>query len=407
MAQALELNNTLSVSQITGHIQHTLEADFSSVWVKGELSNLTRHSSGHWYFSLKDRSAQLGAVMFRRQNGSVRFEISHGMEITVHGRISVYPPQGRYQLIVDQMLPAGQGDLHLAFEALKKKLATEGLFDPARKRPLPAYPQRIGIITSPTGAAIRDMLNILSRRFPLAEVLLIPVRVQGEGAASEITQAIEDFNQRADCQVLIVGRGGGSLEDLWAFNEEQVARAIAASTIPIVSGVGHETDTTISDFTADHRAPTPSAAAELVVPDSHELMSRLINMGHTLHKTISHRVDRNRQRLEALQNSYALKRPVLMIEQSLQRLDQLQDRSFRSSAEKINLMLSKLTGLEQQVQALNPLAILERGYAVVSQENGQIIQSVKQVNRGDAVRIRLKDGDVQTTIKKVNPKKIT
>ncbi|MEA3286935.1 MAG: exodeoxyribonuclease VII large subunit [Candidatus Marinimicrobia bacterium] len=405
MAQPLELYNTLSVSQITGHIQHALEVDFASVWVKGEISNLTRHSSGHWYFSLKDRNAQLGAVMFRRQNASVRFEISHGMEITVHGRISVYPPQGRYQLIVDQMLPAGQGDLHLAFEALKTKLQAEGLFDPARKQPLPAYPERIGIITSPTGAAIRDMLNILGRRFPLAELLLLPVRVQGEGAAAEIAQAIEIFNQRAECQVLIVGRGGGSLEDLWAFNEELVARAIAASTIPIVSGVGHETDTTISDFTADHRAPTPSAAAELVVPDSQELGARLITMGQSLQKNISHRADRFGQRLEAIQNSYALKRPVLMIDQSLQRLDQLQDRSFRSSSEKIKFMLSKLDGLEQQVQLLSPLAILDRGYAVLSQDDGQIIQSVEQVAAGDQVRIRLKDGTLGVAVDEVENRK--
>ncbi|NQV14800.1 exodeoxyribonuclease VII large subunit [bacterium] len=405
MAQLPELNNTLSVSQITGHIQHTLEQDYGNVWVKGEISNLTRHSSGHWYFSLKDSGAQLGSVMFSRQNQSVRVEITHGMEVTAHGRISVYAPQGRYQLIVDQMLPAGQGDLHLAFEALKKKLDGQGLFDPTRKQALPPYPDRVGIVTSPTGAAIRDMINILSRRFPLAELLLIPVKVQGEGAAAEIAHAIEIFNQRQDCQVLIIGRGGGSLEDLWAFNEEVVARAIAGSSIPIVSAVGHETDTTISDFVADRRAPTPSAAAELAVPDKIELDNRLSNLGQRLQKNILNRVERHEQRLNAIQGSYALKRPVLMINQASQRLDNMQDHSLRMVKEKIGNYGSKLDGFEQQVKALNPLSVLVRGFAVLSKPDGKIIRSVNQLKVGDQVQVRLSDGEVQSTIDSLNSKK--
>jgi len=405
MAPSLELTQTLSVSQITGHIQHILEEDFASVWVKGEISNLTRHSSGHWYFSLKDHGAQLGAVMFRRQNQSVRFEIIHGMEITVHGRISVYPPQGRYQLIVDQMQAAGQGDLHLAFEALKKKLHSEGLFDQELKQPLPRYPKQIGIITSPTGAAIQDMINILGRRFPLAKLVLIPVKVQGEGAAAEISRAIDSFNQTGDCDVLIVGRGGGSLEDLWAFNEEIVARAIAQSSIPIVSAVGHETDTTISDYVADRRAPTPSAAAELVTPDQYELRNRLNDLGQSLQTRILHRVSRYEQRLDAIQKSYALKRPVLMLEQSYQELDHLQDRTVRLTNEKINLMLSRLEGLEQKNEALNPLSILERGYAVLCQADGKIIQSAKSLNKGEKIQIRVHDGELQTTINTIKLKK--
>ncbi len=405
MAQPPELNTTLSVSQITGHIQHRLEQDFSSVWVKGEISNLTRHSSGHWYFSLKDSGAQLGAVMFRRQNQAVRFEITHGMEITAHGRISVYPPQGRYQLIVDQMLPAGQGDLHLAFEALRKKLQTDGLFDPSRKLPLPSYPERIGIITSPTGAAIRDMINILSRRYPLAELQLLPVRVQGDGAAAEIAKAIEVFNDRHDCQVLIVGRGGGSLEDLWAFNEEIVVRAIADSNIPVISAVGHETDTTISDFVADHRAPTPSAAAELVVPDRLELETRLIELGNSLRKNILYRVKRYEDQLKAIQGSYALKRSVLMVDQMMQKLDQLQLHSLRATREKISLAQGKLAGLEQQVSALNPLSILARGYSVVTGADGGIIRSVNQIEIGDQVQVRLNDGDIEANIDKIHPLK--
>ena len=406
MAQQPELNNTLSVSQITGHIQRTLEKDFASVWVKGEISNLTRHSSGHWYFSIKDSGAQIGSVMFRRQNESVRFDPAHGMEITVHGKISVYPPQGRYQLIVDQMLPAGQGDLHLAFENLKKKLQAEGLFDPAHKQTLPRYPGKIGIVTSPTGAAIRDMINILSRRFPLADIILLPVKVQGDGSAAEIASAIETFNSMDECQVLLIGRGGGSLEDLWAFNEEIVARAIAKSRIPIVSAVGHETDTTISDFVADHRAPTPSAAAELVVPDKIELMRWFGQVDQSLQLNVRGRIDRYEQRLNSISASYALKRPELMIEQSVQNLDHLADRSLRATQEKITKLTSRLDQLAISIEASNPLSILEKGYSVLSDEAGRLIRSIDQVTDGTKLGMRLSDGEITSIASEVKKSKI-
>jgi exodeoxyribonuclease VII large subunit len=406
MAQSLELNNTFSVSQLTGHIQHTLEQGFTSVWVKGEISNLTRHSSGHWYFSLKDSGAQLGSVMFKRQNESVRFEPAHGMEITAHGRISVYPPQGRYQLVVDQMLAAGQGDLHLAFENLKKKLQAEGLFEGGLKQKLPRYPSKIGIVTSPTGAAIRDMINILSRRFPLADIQLLPVKVQGEGAASDIANAIKVFNRMNECQVLLVGRGGGSLEDLWAFNEEIVARAIAASAIPVISAVGHETDTTISDFVADHRAPTPSAAAELVVPDKVELIRWFAQIEQSLHTNIRNRIDRYEQRLNSTSKSYALKRPQLMIEQSVQKLDHFADRSIRSTQDKISRLTARLDNLAVSIETLNPLAILEKGYAVVSDPQGKLIRSIDQVCNGTELRMRLKDGEISSTVSDIKKRKI-
>ena len=406
MAQAPELTTTLSVSQLTGHIQHTLEQDFGSVWVKGEISNLTRHSSGHWYFTLKDRGAQLGSVMFRRQNESVRFEPSHGMEITVHGRISVYPPHGKYQLIVDQMIPAGQGDLHLAFENLKKKLHAEGLFDPSLKQKLPDYPSRIGIVTSPTGAAIQDMINILTRRFPIAEILLLPVKVQGDGSAVEIADAIDIFNSRNDCQVLLIGRGGGSLEDLWAFNEEVVARAISRSHIPIVSAVGHETDTTISDYVADQRAPTPSAAAELVVPDKGELLRRFAHLEQSLQSNLYSRIERYERRLDAIKSSYALKRPELLIEQSFQQLDHLQDRSLRASSDRISGLLAKLDNLEVHLDALNPLKVLEKGYAIISGVDGKSLRSVQQVQAGDEIRVKLLDGDITSIASQVNKQKI-
>lgn len=406
MAQPPELNTTFSVSQITGHIQHALEDGFASVWVKGEISNLTKHSSGHWYFSLKDSGAQLGSVMFRGQNQRVRFDPAHGMEVTAHGRISVYPPQGRYQLIVDEMLPAGQGDLHLAFENLKKKLHEEGLFASSLKKPLPKYPTRIGIITSPTGAAIQDMINILRRRFQLLELQVLPVKVQGEGSAEEIAQAIDDLNDLGECDVLIVGRGGGSLEDLWAFNEEVVARAIARSHIPIISAVGHETDTTISDYIADQRAPTPSAAAELVVPDVVELRKWLSQVEQSLHTSIRNRIARHRQRVDAIAGSFALRRPELMIQEYMQRLDSLEDRARRSSEDRITGLGAKLDTLYGKVEALNPLAVLDKGYTVLSNASGEVLRSIDAIEEGGEIRMRLKDGEVESVTTNIKKHKI-
>ena len=394
-------DSLFSVSQITGQIKMSLEQSFTSVWVKGEISNLTKHGSGHWYFSLKDSGAQLGAVMFRGQNQRVRFDPTHGMEITAHGKISVYPPQGRYQLIVDQMLPAGQGDLHLAFEALKEKLSGEGLFDPERKQTLPQYPGKVGIITSPTGAAIQDMLNVLQRRFPLSDLLLIPVRVQGEGAAEEVAQAIDQVNKRDDTDVLIVGRGGGSLEDLWAFNEEIVARAISRSQIPVISAVGHETDVTISDFVADLRAPTPSAAAELVVPDGHELAVQLSNLAQRLRRDMLFKVQQYEDRLEAIGQSYAIKRPQLLIDEWMQSLDYMQDRSLKSTLDRIMKISLSLDKAESTVSALNPLAILDRGYSVVSDTQGKIIRSAQDVKIDSQVLIRLSKGEIEADVKKI------
>ena len=399
------LDAPFTVSQITGNIQQTLEQNFASVWVKGEVSNLTRHGSGHWYFSLKDRGAQLGSVMFKRENDRVRFEIAHGMEVTVHGRISVYPPHGKYQLIVDQMLPAGQGDLHLAFEALKQKLLEEGAFEMARKRPLPKYPRNIGIVTSPTGAAIQDMINILGRRYPLAEILLAPVRVQGEGAATEIVAAIHLLNEQAASDVLIIGRGGGSLEDLWAFNEEIVARAILASRIPIVSAVGHETDTTISDFVADRRAPTPSAAAELVVPDQSELRDRLDRLSRDLQNRLQKRIRSYEDRLTAIQDSYALRRPVLIMEQLQQRLDQYELRAQRSLVQSLSDRTHRLDLMEQRLTAVNPLAILQRGYAVIQNSATDLVRSTGDIHVGDKLRIRLQDGHLDSTIDAIQKKR--
>jgi len=391
----------LSISQITGQIKMSLEQGFSSVWVKGEISNLTKHGSGHWYFSLKDSDAQLGAVMFRGQNQRVRFDPTHGMEISAHGRISVYPPQGRYQLIIDQLLPAGQGDLHLAFEALKEKLSDEGLFDPELKKELPQFPAKIGIVTSATGAAIQDMLNILRRRFALTDLLLVPVKVQGEGASNEISEAIDLLNTRTDIDVMIVGRGGGSLEDLWAFNEENVARAISRSTIPVVSAVGHETDITISDHVADLRAPTPSAAAELVVPDGHEIRDQLMNLSQRLRRDMLIRVQKYEDRLTALNKSYALRRPQLLIDELMQRIDHLQDMSLRSTTDRIQHLNQSLENFNYRVEALNPLAILNRGYSVVSDGDGKVIKSAQEVRTDDEISIRLSEGEIEAGVRKI------
>lgn len=398
-------NQTLSVSQVTGQIKKSLEEGYASVWIKGEISNLTKHGSGHWYFTLKDSGAQLGAVMFRGQNQRVRFDATHGMEVTAHGRISVYPPQGRYQLIVDQLLPAGQGDLHLAFEALKEKLSAEGLFDPELKQNLPPYPTRIGIVTSPTGAAIQDMLNILKRRFPLTDILLLPVKVQGEGAASEIAQAINKLNDRKGIDVLIVGRGGGSLEDLWAFNEEAVARAISRSSIPVVSAVGHETDTTMSDFVADLRAPTPSAAAELVVPDHLELSDQLEYTASRLQKEILYKVQKYEDRIQAIERSYAMKRPQLIMDELIQHLDVMEDRAIRSSKEKISSLTTAVDTFAHRIEALNPLAILKRGYSVVTNTGGAVIRTATQVKIDEKLNIRLSDGELEADVKHIKTKK--
>ena len=405
MAQQSELNTTLTVSQLTGSIQQTLEQNYSSVWVKGEISNLTRHSSGHWYFSLKDRGAQVGGVMFRRENQRVRFEMTHGMEVTVHGRISVYPPHGKYQLIVDQMLPAGQGDLHLALEALKKKLFDEGAFSAELKLPLPKYPKKIGIVTSPTGAAIQDMLNILKRRYPVADITLVPVRVQGESAAAEISNAIRTLDRKGEYDVLIVGRGGGSLEDLWAFNEEIVARAILAARTPIVSAVGHETDTTISDYVADERAPTPSAAAELVVPDQRELFERYAYLASALSRSLMKRIGQLDQRLTSIRDSYALKRPMLIIDRLTQTLDHDQNLILRTLAQSFRDRGTDLEMMEQRLNAVNPLQILDQGYAVMEGSDRRIVKSIDQVSTGDLVQLRVQDGTLGARIESKESKK--
>lgn len=377
--------------------------EYGDVWVEGEISNFKRHRSGHCYFTLKDEDAQVRCVMWRHFTRYVFFEPQDGMLVRVHGGASVYEVRGDLQLVVKSMQPAGEGALQKAFEAIKRKLSDEGLFDAGRKKPLPEFPETIGVVTSGSGAALHDILTVLQRRFPAVRVLLCPVQVQGIGAAEEIADAIECFNRqhhdpafRAD--VLIVGRGGGSLEDLWAFNEEVVARAIAASTIPVVSAVGHETDFSIADFVADLRAATPSIAAELCVPDRRELMAALRGSIVRMSQCQRDRIERNRRLITGILESRAMHRPEVRLRQSVQRLDDLQNRLDRSLHAVVERRRTKLEGCDRQLSLLNPARPMERGYVRV-ERNGTIIKRSADLDAGDDVNLRFVDGARTATIK--------
>ncbi|TAK53209.1 MAG: exodeoxyribonuclease VII large subunit, partial [Bacteroidetes bacterium] len=357
-------HNIISVSDLTRRIKSVLETDFTNVAISGEISNFKRHSSGHLYFTLKDQSAQISGVLWRGRAAYLSFTPQDGMKVIARGNVTVYEPRGQYQLDVISLQPLGVGELQLAFERLKQKLAAEGLFDEERKRPLPQYPERIGIVTSPTGAAIQDMLNIISRRYPVAEVILYPVNVQGAGAAAEIAEAVEDFNSYGSIDVLIVGRGGGSLEDLWAFNEEIVARAIFASEIPVVSAVGHEIDFTIADFVADLRAPTPSAAAELVVPNVTDIIENLHNYCYNLEEIVKERISSHRETIESLLGSYAFNRPIDLLRQYSQRADELRGTLERVTVHRFAMLEQHFQSLQHRIASLDPRQVLKRGYSI-------------------------------------------
>ena len=380
-----------TVTHLTRQIKELLENSFPRLWVEGELSNFKRHTSGHLYFTLKDENAQISCAMWRFRAGTLPFAPESGMKVLVEGDVQVYEKGGNYQLIIQQIQPAGIGALQLAFEQLKRKLHAEGLFDASHKKPLPAFPERIGVITSPTGAAIRDIISVLTRRFPGIEILLYPVRVQGDGAAQEIAEAIADFNRYGEADLLIVGRGGGSLEDLWAFNEEIVARAIYASGIPIISAVGHEVDYSIADFVADHRAPTPSAAAEIAVRDRREVAGELNYYQEKLATVFRKQIDNQRTRLQRIQEGYGFRRPLDMIYQSNQRLDELQRSIGASLNYYLQLQRSRLEKLEQQLRAINPEAILQRGFSICYKD-GKIVKDIAQLEENDPVRIQLAQG---------------
>ncbi len=393
--------NVYSVSELTHTIKHLLETSLPTLWLEGEVSNFKRHYSQHLYFSLKDESSQVSAVMWRSRALKLPFQLEDGMRIRVLGNVKVYAPSGRYQFDVLEAEPVGAGSLQVAFEQLKKKIYERGWFDEARKKSLPLFPRRIALITSPTGAAIRDMLQVLKRRAPYVDVVVLPVAVQGEKASGEIAAAIERCNRHSLADVIIVGRGGGSLEDLWAFNEEEVVRAIHNSAIPVVSAVGHEIDYTLADLVADLRAPTPSAAAELVVMDKEELNTRLDEYRARLKQALEAMLSQQRQNLNRLENSYILRRWDDRLFQAHQYIDGLQTRLDAAMAVKIHQAQSRLEKTEATLKSTHPKTLMARGYSLTS-INGKIVSSVAVLNKGDTIKTEFLDGSIESTVERIN-----
>ncbi|QTM99785.1 exodeoxyribonuclease VII large subunit [Sediminibacillus dalangtanensis] len=435
----------LTVTALTKYIKRKFEMDrhLKDVWLKAEISNFKHHSRGHMYLTLKDDHSRIQAVMFAGNNRSLKFKPENGMNVLVKGELSVYEPQGQYQLYISQMEPDGIGALYLAFEQLKEKLSKEGLFDHSVKQSIPVYPKKIGVITSPTGAAVRDIMTTLSRRYPIAKSVLFPVLVQGSQSAASIVKAIETASRMGDFDVLIVGRGGGSIEELWSFNEEIVARAIHASTVPVISAIGHETDFTISDMVADMRAATPTAAAELAVPSQAEIKERIIALDRSMDRALKSRLASAKERLGQLQRAYAFRYPAQLLRQKEQELDKFVERLGRGLSARHNskqdslralhkrLMLkhpktqTQLMGRElnqlrlrldrafaKEVQArqnrfqknldklslLNPLNTMKRGYSITYQQNGEVLSSTKKVQPGEQVTVKLFDGSLDCQV---------
>ena len=439
----------LTVTELTRHIKSLLEDSVGFVWVVGEVSNLRKPTSGHLYFTLKDEESQIAVVMFKNRNMRLRFQLEDGMVVIAGGLVSVYERRGNYQIVAEELEPRGVGALQLAFEQLKEKLEKEGLFDPAHKKPLPLLPQRIGIVTSPTGAAIRDILNVIERRFSNVHVLVYPVLVQGEQAAEQIARAIRDVDQLAHVDVIIVGRGGGSMEDLWAFNEEVVARAIYACETPIISAVGHEIDFTIADFVSDVRAPTPSAAAELVVQEQETLAERIRVLQKQLESRLCYSIDGLRHRFRRCIESYAFQRAAEPLRQLAQRLDELMMRADQAAraylrehearaerlcsaivllspaaqvrrgyemvqevlarlgtgcAHRIKTLQGELEAVAGKLNSLSPLAVLSRGYSLAwKMPERVLVREARQLSHGDAVKLQLHKGTALLTVDKAHP----
>ncbi|MEI2403834.1 exodeoxyribonuclease VII large subunit [Niallia taxi] len=440
-------NRYLSIQALTKYIKRKFDADphLQHVHVKGEISNFKQHSSGHMYFTLKDDKARILAVMFARSAQGMKFKPENGMKVLVKASVTVYEQSGQYQMYIQEMRPDGIGDLYLAYEQLKKKLEADGLFSAAHKKPIPKYPDTIGIITSPTGAAIRDILITIKRRYPIAKIIIFPALVQGEAAAPSIVKAINKANsmETPHIDVLIVGRGGGSIEELWAFNEETVANAIFASSIPIISAVGHETDFTIADFVADLRAPTPTGAAEMAAPHMEELMERVLTRKARLIRATKERVDKEKHRLGKMEKSYAFRYPKLLLDQKMEQLDRQNEllqrninKLFLLKEEKHELIMRRLSRSHPQellhnaekdrvnleknlvrnmnlihqkkshmfqsiigkMDALSPLKIMERGYNLAYSPEGKLISSIKQVKEDEQIELRLSDGTVEARV---------
>lgn len=386
-----------TVTQINGYIKKILDSNIilNNIWIKGEISNFKAHYSGHLYITLKDENSIIKAVMFKSAARSLPFQPEDGMKVLARGRISSYEAGGVYQLYIEEMTPDGVGALHIAYEQLKKKLESEGLFDPVHKKPIPRYPERIGVITATTGAAIRDIINVITRRYPYSEIIIYPATVQGNGAAPTIVKGIKYFNETNCVDTIIAGRGGGSIEDLWAFNEEVVARAIFNSHIPIISAVGHETDFTIADFVSDLRAPTPSAAAEIAVPSQLELVDRICSMNNVLVQNIRKSIENKRLRLDNMK----LRNPKEKIEDYSIKLDNhVKD---MENAFKMCIMDNKkqLSALCAKLDTLSPLAVIARGYAIPMTSEGNIIKSAKELSSGYEFTLKLNDGNKECIVK--------
>lgn len=383
---------TFSVRELTRYIRDLFEVDeiLDDIWVRGEVSNLTKARSGHWYFTVKDSAAQLRCVMFREAARGVRADVQAGAEILVHGRVGVYEARGEYQLYADQIeAVGGLGDLHLRFEALKAKLDAEGLFDPGRKRPIPVFPAQIGVVTSATAAAWHDMQNVLQRRFPLAEVVLSPTLVQGTEAPARIVRALERLNRNTDVDVIIVARGGGSLEDLSCFNDEGVARAVAASRIPVISGIGHEIDFTIVDFVADLRAPTPSAAAELATPNRDDLLLDIDRLRHGLAGTMGDSIGEKARDLRRLQSALRFTTPLKAVQQARRRVEEKRKQLAWAQRLQHQQWRERLLHTSKALEAANPRHILARGYALVRDEAGGLIREATQVSKNQRLNVQL------------------
>lgn len=398
-----EFSHVFTVSEITSQVKTILETSFPYVWVEGEVSNFKHHTSGHMYFTLKDDRSELKGVMFRRENRFLRFPVENGMKVLAQGTITVYEVRGVYQLIVRRMEPAGLGTLYLAFEALKKKLADEGLFADERKRPIPPFPSVVGVVTSPTGAAVEDIKTILSRRAPHVDLVIRPTRVQGDEAADDIVTAIRDLEDFGGIDTLIVGRGGGSLEDLWAFNEEKVARAMVQCSIPIVSAVGHESDFTIADLVADLRAPTPSAAAELVSPSRDEILNILKESERRCRDSLLVRIEMAWQRLDALAARYGFKQPRILLDRKRERIAGLGASLTGRVTLILNLYLSRIEGLKRRLLGASPRGILERGYSIAyNPHDHRIINRVELLQIGKEFALILSDGEARAETREIH-----
>lgn len=400
------MQNTLvlSVSQLNRYIKMNFDADenLANIFISGEISNFTNHyRTGHLYFTLKDDSAAVRAVMFNSSAKRLKFMPEDGMKVIARGRVSVYEASGQYQLYVDDMQPDGVGALNLAYEQLKEKLQKEGLFSEHHKKPLPPYPEKVGVITSPTGAAVRDIINVLGRRFPYAEIVFCPVLVQGEGAHLQLTDAVNLFNSERAADVIIIGRGGGSIEDLWEFNDEGLARAVYNSEIPVISAVGHETDFTICDFVADMRAPTPSAAAELAVPDANELQYALSALKNRMFLNVSSGIADRRSRLEYLTSKGALKSPDEMLSNRSQRLDTAFSKMLSSYENRIGGKKVEFISAATALSKLDPMSVLMRGFAFVSDKNGKNVCSSQALAKGDKINVRFHDGSAVCEVKEI------